>query len=874
MVLLADRWAARRPPLPGARRLPCGHARYPDALRDDLVEDLHGHAVADPYRWLEDADVAARRRAWRRRRTRSAREHLDAPARPRAAARAAAALLAPAPPACPPGAADRAFSTRRAARARSTPCCSCASRTAASGCCSTSTALDPVGHDHAGRLGAAARRAGCWPTRCPRGGDEESLLHVLDVDTGELVDGPVDRCRYSPVAWEPGGAAFFYVRRLAPDLVPAGEEQFHRRVYRHVVGTAAGAGRRACGATGLDPTNYYGCSVSLRRPLAGGQRERRHRPARRRLAVRPRAGGPPARGAGRASTRAARPGSAATAACGCSPTATPRAAGSASPTRSGPQDWTELVPEDPEAVLEDVELLADGRLVVLRSRHAVSELAVRGTDGAEVPVALPGLGTVAGLSGQPEGGEEVWLGWTDATTPPRRAPLDAAPATSRCGPTPRARSTCRPCARLLEVAVRPTARPSGCRCCRPTAEPRPAAPDRALRLRRLRRRPHARLHRRARWPGSRPAAPGWWPTCAAAARRARTGTAPGCASTSRTSSTTSRPCADALVARGLDDAGAARDSTAAATAACSSAPRSPSARTLYAAVVCSRAAARHGPLRAVRPRPHLERRVRHGRRPGRAGLAAGYSPYHRVARAPRYPAVLFTVFDGDTRVDPLHARKLCAALQHATASRPRPCCCATSATSATAPARSAARSASRSTCSPSSRPTPGSTSRRRPEPCRGRMGPCPSPCSSPARPATSAAGSCPRLLADGPPGPVPDPQPGRLRDVPVGRRRRGRRRPTRSTRDASARRMDGVDVAYYLVHSHRHRADVRGRRPPRGRSTFAAAAREAGRRPDRLPRRPGARRTRSSRPHLRSRGRGRPDPARLRRADGRAAGAA
>lgn len=29
--------------------------------------------------------------------------------------------------------------------------------------------------------------------------------------------------------------------------------------------------------------------------------------------------------------------------------------------------------------------------------------------------------------------------------------------------------------------------------------------------------------------------------------------------------------------------------------------------------------------------------------------------------------VLFTVFDGDTRVDPLHARKLCAALQQATA---------------------------------------------------------------------------------------------------------------------------------------------------------------------------------------------------------------
>ena len=50
-----------------------------------------------------------------------------------------------------------------------------------------------------------------------------------------------------------------------------------------------------------------------------------------------------------------------------------------------------------------------------------------------------------------------------------------------------------------------------------------------------------------------------------------------------------------------------------------------------------------------------------------AGCSA-YSPYHHVAEGMAYPAVLFTVFDGDTRVDPLHARKMCAALQHATAS--------------------------------------------------------------------------------------------------------------------------------------------------------------------------------------------------------------
>jgi prolyl oligopeptidase len=47
-----------------------------------------------------------------------------------------------------------------------------------------------------------------------------------------------------------------------------------------------------------------------------------------------------------------------------------------------------------------------------------------------------------------------------------------------------------------------------------------------------------------------------------------------------------------------------------------------------------------------------------------------YSPYHRVVEGTAYPATLFTVFDSDSRVDPLHARKLCAALQHATTADP------------------------------------------------------------------------------------------------------------------------------------------------------------------------------------------------------------
>jgi prolyl oligopeptidase len=48
-----------------------------------------------------------------------------------------------------------------------------------------------------------------------------------------------------------------------------------------------------------------------------------------------------------------------------------------------------------------------------------------------------------------------------------------------------------------------------------------------------------------------------------------------------------------------------------------------------------------------------------------------YSPYQRVKEGTNYPAVLLTSGDADTRVPPLQARKMAAALQHATAS-PRP----------------------------------------------------------------------------------------------------------------------------------------------------------------------------------------------------------
>jgi prolyl oligopeptidase len=54
--------------------------------------------------------------------------------------------------------------------------------------------------------------------------------------------------------------------------------------------------------------------------------------------------------------------------------------------------------------------------------------------------------------------------------------------------------------------------------------------------------------------------------------------------------------------------------------------------------------------------------------PAQFKYLAAYSPYQNVKPGTRYPAVLLMSGDGDTRVDPLHARKMAARLQAATES--------------------------------------------------------------------------------------------------------------------------------------------------------------------------------------------------------------
>jgi prolyl oligopeptidase len=50
------------------------------------------------------------------------------------------------------------------------------------------------------------------------------------------------------------------------------------------------------------------------------------------------------------------------------------------------------------------------------------------------------------------------------------------------------------------------------------------------------------------------------------------------------------------------------------------------------------------------------------------GYLHAYSPYHHVKKGTAYPSILLTTADSDSRVDPMHARKMAALLQASTGS--------------------------------------------------------------------------------------------------------------------------------------------------------------------------------------------------------------
>ena len=674
---------------------------YPRAPRLDLVEDLPRtapvRAVADPYRWLEDADDP-RTREWS-----AAQDALFAAERATWGARDAVAarlaeLLSAGSVGPPVWRGQRRFSTRRTGDRDHPVLLVTEPDPQAEGGRRERVLVDPLAADPSGLTTLdswqPSLEGDLLAYQLSEGGREESTLRVLDVATGAVVDGPLDRVRYTAVAWLPGGGRFYYVRRLDPSLVPEAEAQYHRRVWLHRVGADPATDVEVFGA-GRPVTSYYGVSVS---------RDGRWLSVSAAVGTAPRtdvwlgdlaAAGADGAGAdgvsgvpalvpvaegldARTSAGVGRDGRLYVA----TDLGAPRGRLAVTdPALPGREHWRDLLPERPDAVLEDFALL-DGpeleRPLLLAgwTRHGLSEVSVHDlADGAprgQVP--LPGLGSVGALLTRPDGGHEAWFTYTDATTLPRvhrwdartgEVSVEAEPpgavavppvvarqleATSADGTTVRMLAVAR--ADSLDGAGRPH---HPC----PTVlygyggfgiTLSPGYSATALAWVEA-----GGLHVTASLRGGGEEGEDW--------HRA------GMLGAKQNVFDDFAACARALVDGGWTTAAQLTASGGSnggllVGAALTQQPEQ------YRAVVCSA------------PLLDMVRYQLHGlgatwapeygdaEEPEDLAWLHAYSPYHAVREGTAYPAVLFTVFDGDTRVDPLHARKLCAALQHATTSDP------------------------------------------------------------------------------------------------------------------------------------------------------------------------------------------------------------
>ncbi len=403
------------------------------AERESFTYELHGTRVADPYRWLEDGESEEVRR-WTEEHNARVLAYLRAvPGVDALRARVGALLRIgfASPPAVrrTTGGTLRYFHERR-----------------------EGAQLQPVlcvregegGEDRvlldASALSTDGTSAVDWWYVSPSGvrvawgrsesGSEQSTLHVRDVATGEDLPVRIPGTQHGVVAWRDDDS-FFYVRFPAAGTVPPGEEQYGGKVFEHVIGRDAAEDAVVFGegldktdlpqpllapggrwlvvvvAQGWGKTEVHLCDLQAPAPsfvaVASGEEAIFEAiPCRDRLYLFTNSGAPRYRLV---------------------------AVDYARPERAA---WVEILPEQPD-VLTSV-AVTETAVVASTLRDAASSVHVFGLDGApRGQVTLPAMGSASVVSSPEAGTDEAFAAFASFASPPQalRLEVGASGATAR-----------------------------------------------------------------------------------------------------------------------------------------------------------------------------------------------------------------------------------------------------------------------------------------------------------------------------------------------------------------------------------------------------------------------------------------------------------
>ena len=387
-------------------------AAPPKAKTEIVVDDLHGHKISDPYRWMENAD-SPETQEYVRAQLAYTRSLLDPlPGREKIHARLTQ-LLSIGNVGTPQVGGDWYFYTRREGMQNQAVLyvrqgLKGADRVlvdvnalAADG----TVALDWWQNSHDGKYVAY----GTSPS-----GSEKSTLHIVETATGKPLPDVIEQTRAASIAWKLDNSGFYYTRYPQKGEVPVEEENYHRRVYYHALG--ADVAKDPMIFAPKDPEDWPNVALSNDDRwlvIVSSQGWTKSEVYLKDL----KADAPPiAVVSGRnflysadvlngrmyIVTNEDAPHYKVLVA----PAETPE-----------PSHWKPLIPESGDAVLQGLDIIG-GKLVANYEKNVSSLVKVFSVDGkplAEVP--LPGIGSVAGVGGEWDS-KEAFFGFQSFTVPP------------------------------------------------------------------------------------------------------------------------------------------------------------------------------------------------------------------------------------------------------------------------------------------------------------------------------------------------------------------------------------------------------------------------------------------------------------------------
>ena len=215
----------------------CGKAKpeYPQAKKVDIVDNYHGTEVADPYRWLEDADGEDTRQ-WVEAQNTITFGYLRSGNTFKKVEQRFTEIYNYPKYSAPSKRGDRYFFSKNDGLQNQSVIYTQTALDA-----EAQVVIDPNTLSEDGTIalsGAAFTPDGSLMAYAlSSGGSDRQEYRIRDVETGEDYDEVIQWCKFTSLAWKHDNSGFYYNRFPEPGTVAKEDENNYNRVYWHKLGT-------------------------------------------------------------------------------------------------------------------------------------------------------------------------------------------------------------------------------------------------------------------------------------------------------------------------------------------------------------------------------------------------------------------------------------------------------------------------------------------------------------------------------------------------------------------------------------------------------------------------------------------------------------